>query len=452
MISSWKKKRAARCTAAKVAAEHPDESGGDLELTIPNHFQCPISLDLMKDPVTLVTGLTYDRENIEKWLEAGNVTCPITSQVMENHEAIPNHTIRKLIQNWCVDNKSNGVKRIPTPRIPMSSSELAEILAKIERSCIRDDQIGCQNLVAKIKRLIKESERNKRCIVRNGTSRVLAAAFDEFSKRSDKNGVVLEEILSALGLLFPLDGEAKRKLASPSSLDSIIWLLNSRDLSRRRIAILSLRQIVSNPDHEITPLEINEEAIESIFRVLKDAICPTTTKASLTVIHNLMTSPSSPSSPNRNGIVSKFVDLGLVPILLELLVETDKSTSEKSLLVLDAIIRCSEEGRHVAYDHSLTIPVLVKKLLRVSGLGNETVVSILWNLYNGEYQSDFVEVLLVEALQLGAFQKLLLLLQVGCGESTKQKATELLKLLNLRRDRYVECIDSKDYKSLKRPF
>jgi hypothetical protein len=35
-----------------------------------------------------------------------------------------------------------------------------------------------------------------------------------------------------------------------------------------------------------------------------------------------------------------------------------------------------------------------------------------------------------EALRVGTFQKLLLLLQMGCGGVTKDRASELLKLLN----------------------
>ncbi|KAM1232407.1 hypothetical protein ACFX13_042966 [Malus domestica] len=33
----------------------------------PYHFKCPISMELMKDHVTISTGVTYERNNIEKW-------------------------------------------------------------------------------------------------------------------------------------------------------------------------------------------------------------------------------------------------------------------------------------------------------------------------------------------------------------------------------------------------
>lgn len=93
------------------------ESNFSMELTIPSHFRCPISLDLMKDPVTLSTGITYDRESVEKWIESGKETCPVTNQILASFDLIPNHAIRKRIQDWSVENKSYGIERIPTPKI-----------------------------------------------------------------------------------------------------------------------------------------------------------------------------------------------------------------------------------------------------------------------------------------------------------------------------------------------
>lgn len=46
----------------------------------PEDFRCPISLELMIDPVTVSTGQTYDRASIQKWLSAGNFICPKTGE------------------------------------------------------------------------------------------------------------------------------------------------------------------------------------------------------------------------------------------------------------------------------------------------------------------------------------------------------------------------------------
>jgi|UniRef100_A0A2N9GJJ5 hypothetical protein len=447
MISSWRRRKAShRASKDQQRGENGDM---EMELMIPNHFRCPISLDFMKDPVTLSTGITYDRESIEKWIESGNHTCPVTNQVFRSLEPIPNHTIRKMIQDWCVDNQSYGIERIPTPRIPVSSLEVSEILSKITTASKREDQIECLQLVAKIKALGKGSERDKRCIEANKAGSVLSAAFETFSR--DKNNVaVLEEILSALTLLSPLDEEAKSYLGSNTSLHCMVCFLNGGDLSRKRFAVLALKEAVSYDDqhddqHRIEALAKIDGGLEALVKLIKEPICPTATKASLMVIYHMVKNSSFPNET----IIERFVELGLVSLLLEILVDTEKSICERALGVLDGICS-SDEGREKAYNNALSMPVLVKKILRVSDLATEFSVSILWKLCKNE-KAEEGGALLVEALQVGAFQKLLLLIQVGCAEKTKEKATDLLKLLNLHRDR-LECIESMDFKDLKRPF
>ncbi|KAF5457544.1 hypothetical protein F2P56_021641 [Juglans regia] len=144
MILSWRRLRASR--GGNKISELLD---GNLqtEITIPTYFRCPISLDLMRDPVTLSTGITYDRENIEKWIEAGNQTCPVSNQVLMSFDQIPNHAIRKMIQDWCVQNRSNGIERIPTPRIPVTQYEVSQICSRIAVSTKRGDHKSCRELV-----------------------------------------------------------------------------------------------------------------------------------------------------------------------------------------------------------------------------------------------------------------------------------------------------------------
>ncbi|CAI9755271.1 unnamed protein product [Fraxinus pennsylvanica] len=437
MLSSWRRKKAAR----RAAKNHDLEKNGSMELKIPDHFRCPISLDLMKDPVTLSSGMTYDRESIEAWFEAGNSTCPVTNRVLRNLEPIPNHAIRIMIQDWCVEKRSYGVERIPTPRIPITSVEVSEILSKVEAG---DEQERLE-FVVKLRSLAKESERNKRCIMANGTGRVLSSKFEAFSRDSiDKNVTILEEIMSTLTVISPLDDETKLILGSKSSLRCIVWCLRCGSLSARRNAALTLRSILSSDQPKFGELIEIEGALEALVKLVKEPICPTTTKASLLAIYYMVSS----STPNyQDDVIKRFVDTGLVEVLIDTLVGCEKSLCEKALGVLDGICN-SSEGREKAYDNALTMPVLVKKLLRVSDLSTEFSVSIMCKLGKNEKREE--RGVIFEAVELGAFQKLLLLLQVGTNEKTKENATQLLKLMNLYRNR-EECIDSLDFKNLKRP-
>ncbi|GAA0149186.1 hypothetical protein LIER_36879 [Lithospermum erythrorhizon] len=351
-------------------------------------------------------------------------------------------------------------ERILVPdRTLLTSNKVSDMLAKIEVARGRGDGEYCRKLVVDMIALAKENDKNKKCIAKNGAGEVLSCSFDFFaSKKFSGEGdfdSVLEEILSALTMIsLPLEGEvAKTFLGSASSVRCIVWLLRREDLSVRRNAILWLKEVISfDQNNNLLPelLLENEGALEATVKLIKVPISPAVTNASLLVMYHMVSQMSTPSSSNTNKtLANKIMAMGVVEMLVDMLVDSQKtSISEKALGVLDGI--CSfEQGRDKAYENALAIPVLVKKLLRVSELATEFSVSILWKLIikNGKVGVDNVE----EALQVGAFQKLLVLLQVGCSERTKEEATDLLKLLNMHRFK-VECIDSSDFKNLKRTF
>ena len=71
---------------------------------IPSYFRCPLSLELMMDPVIVASGQTYERSSIQKWLEQGLMICPKTHQTLAHANLIPNYTVKALIENWCEEN------------------------------------------------------------------------------------------------------------------------------------------------------------------------------------------------------------------------------------------------------------------------------------------------------------------------------------------------------------
>lgn len=120
-------------------------------LQVPWYFRCPISLELMQDPVTVATGQTYDRASIESWVATGNTTCPVTRAPLADFTLIPNHTLRRLIQEWCVAHRSLGVERIPTPKQPADPDLIRSLIAQ------------CPGLPAlrKLRALARESDKNR---------------------------------------------------------------------------------------------------------------------------------------------------------------------------------------------------------------------------------------------------------------------------------------------------
>ena len=69
------------------------------EGTIPHHFFCPITQDVMHDPVKTVDGMTYDRPAIERWLTT-NATSPLTNMPLASKNLVPHTTLREQIADF----------------------------------------------------------------------------------------------------------------------------------------------------------------------------------------------------------------------------------------------------------------------------------------------------------------------------------------------------------------
>jgi hypothetical protein len=65
---------------------------------------CPITLELMTDPVTVATGQTYDRTSIKRWVKSGCGTCPVTGEKLRNAQFVPNVAVRGIVEQLLLRN------------------------------------------------------------------------------------------------------------------------------------------------------------------------------------------------------------------------------------------------------------------------------------------------------------------------------------------------------------
>ncbi|KAJ0512546.1 putative U box domain, armadillo-like helical, Zinc finger, RING/FYVE/PHD-type [Helianthus annuus] len=93
-------------------------------VSVPPYFICPLTLQLMFDPVIVSTGQTYERDSIQKWLNNGLLRCPVTRQTLSHRNLIPNYTVKALISNWCDENNIKVNRTVDHPdNCDKSSSE-----------------------------------------------------------------------------------------------------------------------------------------------------------------------------------------------------------------------------------------------------------------------------------------------------------------------------------------
>jgi hypothetical protein len=70
-----------------------------VQLAIPNEFLCPITHEIMRDPVCIADGYTYERKAIEEWLTKKK-TSPIMNSSIKGTQIYPNKVLKMLIDQY----------------------------------------------------------------------------------------------------------------------------------------------------------------------------------------------------------------------------------------------------------------------------------------------------------------------------------------------------------------
>lgn len=104
---------------------------------IPPDFCCPLSLELMTDPVIVSSGQTYERAFIKKWIDLGLTVCPKTRHTLAHTNLITNYTVKALIANWC---ESNEVK-LPDPTKSVSLNQPSPLLGHTQSAATRESVV-----------------------------------------------------------------------------------------------------------------------------------------------------------------------------------------------------------------------------------------------------------------------------------------------------------------------
>ena len=381
----------------------------DTDVEVPSFFVCPISLEIMKDPVTLSTGITYDRDSIERWLfTQKNEVCPMTKQVVTDIELTPNHTLRRLIQSWCTINASSGVERFPTPRPSISKTEISKLLIDS-----KSPQLQMKSL-QRLKTIVLENEKNKRLMESVGAANYLTSIITNI-KSSSQAG----EADEALTILYHLKlSQTGLKSLFGKSTDFVETLAHvmqcTASYESRTYAVMLLKSMfeVAEP-MQVTSL--NPNFFKQLTQILKDQISLKATKATLKLLISVC-----PWGRNR----MKAAEAGVVPVLVDTLLDTtEKRVSEMIMIVLDQLCQ-SAEGRYELLKHSGSLAVVSKKIFRVSTITSERAVKILYSVAVFSGNTKVVQ----EMLELRVVEKLVLVLQVDCGIKMKEKAREILKI------------------------
>ncbi|CAA7030737.1 unnamed protein product [Microthlaspi erraticum] len=394
----------------------------DLGIQIPYHFRCPISLELMRDPVTVCTGQTYDRASIESWVSIGNnTTCPVTRAPLSDFTLIPNHTLRRLIQEWCVANRSNGVERIPTPKQPADPTSVRALLS--QASATSGAHVSVRSRAAALRRLrgfARDSEKNRVLIAALNAGQILIRIlFSDDVVDSPPSELVSESL--ALLVMFPMkEPDHCVSIASdPCRVEFLTRLLFDSSIETRVNAAALIEMVLTgSKSADLKGMISNSESIfEGVLDLLRNPISSYPRRALKIGIKALF---ALCLAKNTRHIA---VAAGAPEILIDrLAADFDRCDTEQALATVELLCR-SPEGCAAFGEHALTIPLLVKTILRVSDRATEYAAGALLALCTAEERWRD------EAAAAGVVVQLLLMVQSECTERAKKKAQKLLKLL-----------------------
>ena len=113
VVTTARRARSVGFTAADTADASATDDGDDCAAHLDKDLRCPVSLEVMKDPVLLAqSGVSYERGSLEKCLTERPGVDPQTNMRFSGPASIvPNFTLKRLITQLCEDAERTAKRR-----------------------------------------------------------------------------------------------------------------------------------------------------------------------------------------------------------------------------------------------------------------------------------------------------------------------------------------------------
>ncbi|KAK7412486.1 hypothetical protein VNO78_03950 [Psophocarpus tetragonolobus] len=340
-------------------------------LTVPKDFCCPISLDLMRDPVIISTGQTYDRSSISRWMEEGHTTCPKTGQMLAHTRLVPNRALRNLIVQWCtahgVPLEAPDVMDVMGEAFPSACPTKAALEANRATATLLIQQLAGGSQSAKtvaareIRLLAKTGKENRAFIAEAGAIPYLRNLL------SSPNAVAQENCVTALLNLSIFDKNKSRIMDEEGCLGSIVHVLRfGHTTEARENAAATLFSLSAVHDYKkIIADEMG--AVEALAGLLQEGT-PRGKKDAVTALFNL-------STHTENCV--RMIEAGAVTALVSAL--GNEGVAEEAAGALALIVR-QPVGAKAVVNEEAAVAGLIGMMRCGTPRGKENAVAALLEL------------------------------------------------------------------------
>lgn len=361
---------------------------------LPEDFRCPISLNIMSDPVILSSGHTFDRVSINRWLDAGHRTCPISKlPLTEPLSLIPNHALRSLISNYA----QVSLPPQPQPCFPNLQTLIHVLLSpsvQLEDKLVSLDQLS---------RVSKHDSVIRRRLTESG-------AVSAVSKCIDSGDPGLQEKGLHLLLNLSLDDDSKVGLVAEGIVGRVVSALRCGAGDSRAVAATVLTSLAVLEVNKVT-IGSYPDAIPGLVYLLQIGNSREKKEAA-TALFTLCSFPDNRIRAIHNRAVL-------------ILIENAGSGLERAVEVLGLLAKCK-----LARDEMLKFSGLLDILIGIVKNGSSRGVQ--YALLTLSYLCCYSERIGLEALREGLFEICVGLLEDD-NEKVRRNAKNLIQVLQGKR-------------------
>eukprot|EP00898_Chlorokybus_atmophyticus_P003088 jgi/Chlat1/3780/Chrsp259S03928 len=260
----------------------------------PRSFLCPITMEIMVDPVIITDTLqTCDRRSAQAWFLQNNTTCPITGAKLHSFELLPNLALRHSIEEWAEQNGVSLPQRQDCDSQPGSARHASRMAAAGSIDALEQSSSGTNPAAAggTINRVVRDPICNAVYLLKHGTQRQKEAAARVLRNlaMSEQNKVTIamegaipllimllktwssggqEAAAGALCNLCDNDAANKREIAREGATVPLVMLLRHGTADGQEAAAEALRNLSAYND-ENTAAIAKEAAIPALVLLLK---------------------------------------------------------------------------------------------------------------------------------------------------------------------------------------
>uniref|UniRef100_A0A2P2JSS1 RING-type E3 ubiquitin transferase n=2 Tax=Rhizophora mucronata TaxID=61149 RepID=A0A2P2JSS1_RHIMU len=187
-------------------------------------FVCPLTKQVMRDPVSLENGQTFEREAIEKWFKecrdsGRKLVCPLTQKELKSADLNPSIALRNTIEEWTARNEAVQLD-MARKSLYVSSAE-ADILQSLKY----------------VQHICQKSRMNKH-VVRN--AELIPMIVDMLKSKSRR---VRCRALETLRIVVEEDADNKAILAEGDTVRTIVKFLSHEQSKEREEAVSLLYEL-----------------------------------------------------------------------------------------------------------------------------------------------------------------------------------------------------------------